>query len=259
MIGRTNVGGGAGLNFKVVGGTSAPDSPSENMIWVNTSTTITSWVFSVTEPESPSAGMVWISIGTASPAEFNALKKNTIHVYPLSAKQYIGGSWEDRTAKSYLGGVWSAWGQWLYNAGVWSNGSALTKTYTNQSHTLTYNAGDIRAICTSRHDAVYTAFALTEDLTAWNQLCVKFTANEAYTAAGTELGYAAVRLQAATGTHHNTGVAVKGQMNMAAGETYTLQLDISQLEGDHYIHLLFYNYGTDGSKVDVNIQEVWLQ
>lgn len=43
-------GGDAKLNFEVVGGTSAPASPKENTIWVNTSTTITSWVFSSNNP-----------------------------------------------------------------------------------------------------------------------------------------------------------------------------------------------------------------
>lgn len=49
MLGRTNT-GGAGLNFKVVGGTTQPSSPKENTIWVNTDTPITSWDFSSEAP-----------------------------------------------------------------------------------------------------------------------------------------------------------------------------------------------------------------
>lgn len=101
-------GGGASLNFKVVGNPQ-PSNPKENTIWVNTDTEITSWIFSATEPESPSAGMVWISTGTSSAVEFNALKKNSIQVCPLSAKQYVDGAWVDVTAMSYKGGVWSEW------------------------------------------------------------------------------------------------------------------------------------------------------
>lgn len=37
---------GVGLNFKVVGGTSAPVNPRENTIWVNTESEITGWEFS---------------------------------------------------------------------------------------------------------------------------------------------------------------------------------------------------------------------
>ena len=36
MLGKTNVGGGASLNYKVIGGASAPSNPKENTIWVNT-------------------------------------------------------------------------------------------------------------------------------------------------------------------------------------------------------------------------------
>lgn len=39
------------LNFKVIGGTTRPTSPANNTIWVNTSTTITSWDFSSSQPE----------------------------------------------------------------------------------------------------------------------------------------------------------------------------------------------------------------
>ena len=256
MIGRTNAGGGGGgggLNFRVIGGTSAPINPKENDIWVNTSQNITSWDFSATEPyrrsknknfichpysdssctkdsieytvnndgsitangtasatstfyianndtsnreiilvpgtytlsgcpsggssstywlrvsysydnwasqkvtdefgggvsfvvtanararvffatkngvnlsnivvkpqieQSPSAtsfvkgdatGQVWISTGTSSLVAFNAVKKNGIEVYPISAKQYIGGAWVDVEAKSYQDGVWVDW------------------------------------------------------------------------------------------------------------------------------------------------------
>ena len=43
-------GGGSELAFRVLGGTTAPSSPKENDIWVNTNTEVTSWDFSTTEP-----------------------------------------------------------------------------------------------------------------------------------------------------------------------------------------------------------------
>ena len=108
--GRTNaVGGGVGgLNFKVVGGTTQPANPTENMIWVNTSKTITDWVFSATQPTAAD-GRVWIHTGTSSNFEFNALKKNAIQVYPLAVKQYNGSSWNYVTAMIYKGGQWVSW------------------------------------------------------------------------------------------------------------------------------------------------------
>lgn len=117
-IGRTNAGGGGGggLNFTVVGGTTAPSNPNENMIWVNTSTTITDYVFSATQPSSVN-GRVWISTGTESQKAFNALKKNCIQVYPISAKQYVDGALVDLTAMSYQNGEWDDWITYLYNEG----------------------------------------------------------------------------------------------------------------------------------------------
>lgn len=43
-------GGGAGLNFKVVGGTTQPTNPKENTIWINTDAEITSWAFAPVDP-----------------------------------------------------------------------------------------------------------------------------------------------------------------------------------------------------------------
>lgn len=103
-----NQSGGTSLNFKVVKNPQ-PANPSENTIWVNTDQKITSWIFSATELQSPSEGSVWFKTGTSSPVAFNALKKNGIQVYPLSAKQYISGAWVDKTAKSYQGGAWLDW------------------------------------------------------------------------------------------------------------------------------------------------------
>lgn len=50
MLGRTNVGGGAGLNFKVVGGTVQPINPKENTLWINTDVDIESWTFAAENP-----------------------------------------------------------------------------------------------------------------------------------------------------------------------------------------------------------------
>ena len=108
-------GGANPLNFKVVGNPQ-PTNPRENTIWIDTDTPITSYVFSATQPAG-SSGMVWIITGTSSGAEFNALKKNGIQVYPISAKQYIGGAWVDKTAKSYQNGEWVVWVVGLYDSG----------------------------------------------------------------------------------------------------------------------------------------------
>lgn len=100
---------GVELNFTVVGGTTQPSSATENTIWVNTSTAITSWVFSATQPSSPTEGMVWFATSIGSGVEFNALKINGIQIYPIQAKQYISSAWVNKSAYSYQDGEWKGW------------------------------------------------------------------------------------------------------------------------------------------------------
>ena len=229
LIGQaiTPGGGGGGLNFKIVGGTTEPTSPKENTIWVNTGNKISNWIFSSSDPlldthnlynsdniknnvhlkengaetgyssymvadiTLPEGAMdvqitmgdasttsayhaffdasgnfissmvrepgtntysvpdnaktlrisvykssdttprveatissdayenvVWVQIGTSSPVAFNALKKNGIQVYPISAKQYVSGEWVNKDAKSYQSGAWVDWVTNLYNSGT---------------------------------------------------------------------------------------------------------------------------------------------
>ena len=108
-------GGGAPLNFKVVPNPQ-PDTAKENTIWVDTDR-INNYYFSATQPENMVNYDVWFRVGTSSSVEFNALKKNGIQVYPLSAKQYVSGALVDVTAKTYKDGALVEWMLYLYNAG----------------------------------------------------------------------------------------------------------------------------------------------
>lgn len=140
--GAAGGGAGTGLNFKIVGGTSQPTSPKENTIWINTSTAITSWIFSSTQP-SGSNGKIWISGGAASPVAFNVLKKNGIMAYPISVKQYVDGVWVDKTAKTYQNGEWVDWIVYMYNKG--NQYTALTGGWTSYGDyaRITFNSDHI--------------------------------------------------------------------------------------------------------------------
>lgn len=136
MLGRTNTGGGGGgLNFQVIGGTTAPNNPKENTIWVNTSTTITDWVFSATQPNG-ATGRVWISTGTSSPVEFNSLKKNALMVYPGSVMYYNGTEWKNVDAYIYQNGAWVrfslAWNGYYFDNG--EQHSSITGGWTSNGY-----------------------------------------------------------------------------------------------------------------------------
>jgi hypothetical protein len=144
-----NGGGGTALNFRVVGNPK-PSTAKENTIWVDTDVPITSYIFSATQPTGV-PGMVWIAIGTSSPVAFNALKKNGIQVYPLSAKQYVSGAWVDKEAKSFQDGNWVDWIKYTYLikngvtdsavTGGWGKRATSYNGY-NNANTMSYSSGD---------------------------------------------------------------------------------------------------------------------
>lgn len=112
MVFNVTGGGGTSLNFAVKAYATEAEllaaKPKENTIGIITETPITSWIFSATEPSPAVPGQVWITTGTSSTVAFNALKKNGILVYPLSAKQYVGGVWVSRNSQIYQGSTWKS-------------------------------------------------------------------------------------------------------------------------------------------------------
>lgn len=126
------------LSFEVVGNPQ-PENPKGNTIWVDTDVEITGWAFAAEEPSNPAEGMVWFAVGTASTVAFNALKENSVMVYPLSAKQYSGGAWVSRTARSRMDDQWADWFVW--NGQLYQNGNEFTNEtggwYAANSESLT--------------------------------------------------------------------------------------------------------------------------
>lgn len=102
-------GGGAGLNFKVVGGPSQrtrPEGPSENMIWVDTEIEIANTSLSIEAPENPEPGAVWITTEMYGPIKFSAFKNKCVMVYPKSVSQYVDEQWTELPAAIYQSENW---------------------------------------------------------------------------------------------------------------------------------------------------------
>lgn len=243
MLGRTNTGGGGGLNFKVVGGTTAPSNPKENMIWVNTSTKITSYIFSATQPTG-SAGMVWISTGTSSTAEFNALKKNGIQVYPLSAKQYISGAWVGETAKIYQGGEWV---DWVVLIDVTKPDKI--ETYYGATYTIGEDSVTVKHSKTNGSSAY---FAYKANLTNVKKVRVHFTQRQ-HGSVVYDTAYesrSGVGILSADKTSGNmqfwNGAFLASTINSIDGAAY-LDVMVDTLSGDNYIWVGCYGVSNDSS------------
>lgn len=239
-------GAGGGLNFKVVGGTTKPVSPKENMIWVNTSADITTYLFSSTEPSDPTPGMVWIQTGINSGVQFNALKKNGIMIYPLSAKQYTNGVWVDKTAKTYKGGGWVDWIVWLYRDGVFSSSVDCTEKKTPTSASIVYNDTDIHlSTVAGKTSEVYIVVG-PMDLSAMSKLILEGTfVNRTHS---TYANVATVFVSELANASYKNAAAITSLVTkdtLDAGYQYTIELDTSSLSGNYYIYAGVNTQGDD--------------
>ena len=230
--------GGASLNFKVMGGTTQPENPGENTIWVNTDTEITSWSFSDTEPDSPEEGLVWFFTDTVSDTvsdtEFNAIKKNCVMVYLLYAEQYISGAWSNKTAEIYYNGTWKELILYLYNkgdecvnlTGGWAataikpSGSGSTAvspavTKGTDSITLSLSSGY------PNYRIGYLATAKSIDLTYYSKITINVT-------------NFSINGEIIVTNSKTSGFTKVASMRLSAGVNV---LDISSLNGEYYVLL----------------------
>lgn len=234
-------GGGAALNFKVLAYATEEAllaaTPAENTIGIITETPITSWIFSADEPSPAAAGMVWITTGTASSVEFNALKKNGLQVYPISAKQHVGGAWVDKVAKSYQGGELVDW--WdgeLYESGnlyehvtggwVMVNGAQANGTIEDGIIYLSYSTTG-----SSPHSTAYTKNRM--DLSGYSKLTATLQVTESKHG---EDSWPSILIsdQNTDAYPAHSCVAIVGWTRNTTG-TAELEMDISDYQGLYYV------------------------
>lgn len=244
--------GGNQLNFTVVGGTTEPTSPTENMIWVNTSTDITSYIFSATEPEGYAEGMVWISTGTSSPAEFNVLKKNGIQVYPIGAKQYVSGAWVDKTVKSYQDGAWVGWTYYLLKSGEYMNALADGFVKAQTTSQIVLESGYIKFYNPSADGCISTPTKI--NITGRTK--IRILGRVAF-ATGAPAKYLA-RLDSTKPTNYTTtGAVASVRIPISTVEAQEFELPVPSDGGEYF--LSFTCGGTNGTTQYVEIVDIILE
>ena len=243
LEGFGSLGGKDNLAFKVVNGYNTPPSnPTENTIWVNTGVVITSWVFSATQPTNPEQGMVWISTGASSPMAFNALKKNTIMMYPISAKIYNSGAWSEKEAKTYKNG---AWVEWFPEGAIYCNGAFAVPVKDvpyMAGYPGSHSLGD-GYFMLSMGTAGYTVMLFTDtkiDLTDFNTMTVEFNSLTPVN------DKAEVMLIVNDEQNAGTPVASIKRTGVASA---TLTLNISTISGSYYLAISIYNTGRQDVKI----------
>lgn len=241
-------GGGSALNFRVVGNPQ-PENPSENTIWVDTDTEITGWVFSATEPESPHEGMVWFSTGASENAAFDALKRNSLIICPIRARQYTGGAWADRDAELYQSGAWKPiiGTKYLFRNG--EGAVAPLKTSAQDSlFYVTVAKEHIYAYGYNHSDSNVNVSVYTEsetDLTGYTTLC--FDIAIPTTAFGGTITFGVSRDPMVANNPANMPFVAKQQVGVCSRQT--IRVDISGVEkgylgacgcGNYYIYNWWY-------------------
>ena len=248
--GRKKGPGGASLNFKVNDYATKEllmaATGKNNEIGIITSTPMTGWYFAAEQPEKMQPGEVWVYTGTSSATAFNALKKNSIMVYPIGAKQMLeDGTLTDVTAKSWQNGEWVDWysGE-LYKqgntydqyTGGWIAGTPIImqngSPYNGKTvPTVQYNSDNV---VVSMPDHAYSGcfyVANKRDLTNYTTLYLEGTLNQTgtmcYLGVWTEFG----NLQS-----DNLVASAGGNIDGSA------EIDVSQLSGEHRIGFYFYTY-----------------
>ena len=246
--------GGAGLNFKIVGGTTQPASPKENTIWVNTDLEITGWAFDNTAPEYLTTGGVWFRTSGASITSFNALKKNTIKVYPVSCYQWNGNTYVRKTCLIFTNNKWNELGLILYENGVLYNNQNFVAYGTGGSASVTHGANSIRVTLGSNANA-YCRLDQPVDVTNYSTVIMRFKSNGDYIETGTADHNIGASLYVGTkpsnqqwSEPHNT------LKHFSAGYTYELSVDLSAMTGNRYITPMF-KHGGSGT-FDINILSI---
>jgi hypothetical protein len=177
--------------------------------------------------------MVWISTGTSSTAPFNALKKNGIMVYPVSAKQYISGAWVDKTAKSYQNGKWVNWYTLLFDNG--DQFTSLTGGWAIRSSSgLTCTVGDTLLFTVTgtaaRAGSIYTKNTINVSNFSTLEVDVKISS-----AASANNGFC-VGLATGAGIKNTDELSryVTKTSSKTVGDQ-TISLDISGMTGSYYV------------------------
>lgn len=254
MVTAISESSGGGFCLQVVGGTECPDNATQGMIWANTPNDITVVALADTKPENPVEGMLYLKIVDSGNIEIpSPVGDDWVTVCPLSAEQYISGTWDTIEAVSYQDGVWVDWFVYLYKegneyvdiTGGWSaNNVAVSSGVSVNTLSITKNTSDI--VLQQTVSKCGACFSTTNaiDVTDYKTLCFDVAFKMENTTAA--WGLFAV---------HSTRDTPRGTVEKfveANTDGDIVSLDISALSGKHYLTIGLYHTSI------LTVRKVWL-
>ena len=202
-------------------------------------------------------GTVWILTGTSSAAEFNALKKNSITVYPISAKQYVSGAWVTKTAKSYQDGAWTEWwnGVLFENADQYEDitgGWVKGYSYGNAGTTATIDDTGIK-LSTVSGSQITVETAKKVKLSGYSTLHANATVTSRTSSSANYLWLACPE-SSGMALVDNTSILTKTSTKVSALGEFELSLDVSAVDGECFVA-----FGASVGGMGVTVNKIWLE
>jgi len=251
---RVGGGAGGGLAFTVVGGTTIPSSPSENTVWVKTSTAIKNVYAQVYAPANPVAGDVWINTYVNLDAEGNAIVSDAltmtisespfIRISAKSGKQWNGSSWKTCPTRVYKNGAWSPDTLIILMDGVWGllgEPTILYRSTSKQSDTtkmpMTYENGYMYIKSSVTGKFYYRLYIETPiDVAPYNTMtAVGYSPDSVF------YGWAFLNATIKGSSSHNDDDYLAGYINNgSATNPVTATADISSANGQMYFGVGLY-------------------
>lgn len=176
---------------------------------------------------------------------FNALEKNGIPVYPMIAKQYIGGAWVEKIAKCYQNGEWVEIEpyQYIFKQGRGSDSEFISKPYYRYQSNMTTERIYCNAPQSTESDGA-SGLADSYDFTDYSLLVFDLMSNNrAFTC-----GYLDTFVNS-----YNQGFV--GSVSPPTGSRTTVRIDISGVTGKKFIGFKIGN----GAAGAVEIYNVYLK
>ena len=177
-------------------------------------------------------GDVWFPVGTSSPVEFNALKKNGIQVYPLSAKQMVSGTLNDVTAKCYQSEKWNELIEKLYLFKSGEGALVSLKKFNESNAAITVGTDSIEIIHNGSNINYVTRLCTEEmyDLSLYSKLCMKYTASQVLSENNARLGVTKTAITSAGGSV----TFVAQTIVPATSSEKTISVDLSSIKEEMY-------------------------
>lgn len=236
---------GITLNFKIVSGLEQPLTPKENTLWINTDVPISNWQMKtsvpITRPDGSvlQAGDIWLQLGYSGNIEINAIKKNGIFVYIVRALQWDGAEWAEKLVKAYQNDSWIDTTYYLFNADFDINRGNWVPI------------DDTVAELTVTADSLYLASGSYTYGRAYNDEAIDLTSvntiifNVIDEAIDSQWGARAGVISSAEMTAANQFTKV-----IEITGTGSFSLNVSDLQGRHYIKLQGGNRGSNDSGIN---------